>query len=162
MTEAQAGFEGWAILEIFGHQKFAGYVKTEYFGTACMFRLDVPPLPERERVTRSGCYVNDGEAYAPAGSKVKAAATIGYSKLFGVGAIYAITPCDEAAALRAVEEIQPRSLMLVSLPAEKALGAAAEPESGPDDEVCVCEECGREFEECVCDDFPSDDDDDED
>jgi len=55
---------------------------------------------------------------------VKEGATLGYSKLFGVGAIYALTPCDEKAALKAVEEIQPRPLMLVSLPQEKALSAA--------------------------------------
>lgn len=125
-------YEGWAILEIFGHQKYAGFVKTEYYGTACMFRCDVPPLKEREQVTKSGTYVeteNDSSTWVPPGSTVKKAATIGYSKLFGVGAIYSMTPCDEAAALRAVEELQPRSLMLVSLPVGKALAAAAEPVS---------------------------------
>lgn len=122
MTEAQSNFEGWAILEIFGHQRFAGFVKTEYYGTACMFRLDVPPLEERTRTTKRAGSV-DGQ-WTPAGTVVKEGATLGYSKLFGVGAIYALTPCDEKAALKAVEEIQPRPLMLVSLPQEKALSAA--------------------------------------
>src|SRR5271166_5407811 len=125
-TTEQAQFEGWAILEIFGHQKYAGYVKTEYYGTACMFRCDVPPLEERERVTRGGCYVasaEDSRQWVPPGSTVKQAATVGYSKVFGPGAIYCMTPCDQEAALLAVEELQPRGLMLVSLPKEKALGA---------------------------------------
>jgi hypothetical protein len=136
MTEQQSTYEGWAILEIFGHQKYAGFVKTEYFGTACMFRCDVPPLNEHEKVTKGGCYVDEdanGRRWVPPGSTVKAPATIGYSKLFGVGAIFSMTPCDEQAALRAVEELQPRSLMLVSLPAGKALAAAAEPIDDYDD-----------------------------
>lgn len=134
--DTQSTYDGWAILEIFGHQKYAGYVKTEYFGTAAMFRCDVPPLKERERVTRSGCYVEtetDSRSWVPPGSTVKQPATQGYSKLFGVGAIYSMTPCDEAAALKAVEGLQPRSLMLVSLPEGKALAAAAD-DPGDDEE----------------------------
>src|SRR5258706_1182508 len=132
MSETQSAFEGWAILEIFGHQKYAGFVRTVYYGTACMFQCDVPPLKERERVTISGCYVDfkafpdppiESREWAQPGSTVKQPATEGYSKLFGVGAIYALTPCDEKAALKAVEEIQPRPLMLVSLPEGKALTA---------------------------------------
>jgi hypothetical protein len=161
MTEQQSTYEGWAILEIFGHQKYAGFVKTEYFGTACMFRCDVPPLPEREQVTKGGCYVEtdvDSRSWVPPGSKVKKVATIGYTKLFGVGAIYSMTPCDEQAALRAVEEIQPRSLMLVSLPAGKALAAGADPES-PDeamsaeddtDDSDMCLDCGKPIDNCRC------------
>ncbi len=140
MSEQQANFEGWAILEIFGHQRYAGFVRTEYYGSACMFRLDVPPLTERERVTKGGCYVaidEDTRRWVPPGSTIKQPATEGYSKLFGVGAIYAMTPCDERAALAAVEEIQPRSLMLVSLPPEKVLAAGAPDENsdeGSDEE----------------------------
>jgi hypothetical protein len=117
----QSSFEGWAILEIFGHQKYAGYVKTEYYGTACMFRCDVPALEARERVTRGGCRVQVGDdpdhhEYVPPGSTVQEAATPPYTKLFGVGAIYSMTPCDEKACLAAVAELQPRPLLLVSLP----------------------------------------------
>jgi hypothetical protein len=131
MSEQQAAFEGWAILEIFGHQTFAGYVKTEYYGGDAMFRLDVPPLPEREHVTRSGCYVENGSPdlrrWVNAGATIKAVATEGYTKLFGVKALYSMTPCTQEAALKAVESIQPRALMLVSLPPEKAIAQAAEP-----------------------------------
>jgi len=135
MTESQQNFEGWGVLEIFGHQRYAGFVRTVYYGTACMFQCNIPPLPEREQITREGCYVTEREEangdrlrrWVPPGSTIKAAATEGYSKLFGVGAIYALTPCDEKAALKAVEEIQPRPLMLVSLPQEKALTAGQEP-----------------------------------
>lgn len=157
MTE-QSQFEGWAILEIFGHQKYAGYVKTEYYGTACMFRCDVPPLEEREQVTRAGCYVNcepnpdsgqvEHSAWVPPGSSVKKAATLGYSKLFGVGAIYSMTPCDQEAALRAVEELQPRSLMLVSLPVGKTITAAAT--FGNPFGVDLCPGCQKQIDLCSC------------
>jgi hypothetical protein len=30
--EQQATFEGWAVVELFGHSREIGYVKTEYFG----------------------------------------------------------------------------------------------------------------------------------
>ena len=144
MNEQQSSFEGWAILEIFGHQKYTGYVKTEVFGTASMFRLDVPALEERQRITKGGCYVEaekDVSRWVPAGTTVKYGATQPYTKLFGVGAIYAITPCTQEAALAAVEEIQPRPLTLVSLPGEKAIAAAA---------VHVCPDCGENQSDCDC------------
>lgn len=135
-TEQQANgngnFEGWAILEIFGHQRYAGYVTTQAFGTASMFRLDVPALQARERTTKRPGYV-DG-TYAPAGSLVKEGPVQGYTKLFGVAAIYAMTPCTKEAALKAIEEIQPRPLMEVQVPTEEAKAIAAagsSPETAP-------------------------------
>lgn len=157
-ADQQSHFEGFAILEIFGHQKYAGFVKTEYFGTACMFRCDIPPLPEREKVTQSGCYVDEApnlRQWVPPGSTVKTVATEGYSKLFGVGAIYAMTPCDEKAALAAVEKLQPRSLMLVKLPEGKALAAVTVDtyETALDDEnddSDLCLDCSQPQEFCKC------------
>jgi hypothetical protein len=156
MTDQQSSFEGFAILEIFGHQKYAGYVKTEYFGSECMLRLDIPPLQERERVTKGGCYVlehrdgqgNELRSWVPPGSTVKEIATDGYSKMFGVKAIYSMTPCDEKACLAAVAELQPRPLMLVKLPEGKALTES------------TCPACGLLQSECSC--LLSDMDDDED
>lgn len=148
---ADTTFEGWAILEIFGHQKYAGYVKTEYYGTACMFRCDVPPLPERERVTRSGCRVQVGDdpnahEWVPPGSTVKEPVTQGYSKLFGVGSIYSMTPCDEKACLAAVAELQPRALMLVRLPENGKAITAAAPLFSEDH----CIDCGKPPDLCSC------------
>lgn len=149
MTE-QSNFDGWAILEIFGHQRYAGYVKTQVFGTASMFHLEVPPLEERTRVMkRAG---SDGKGnWLLAGSTVKEESTPGYSKLFGVGAIYAITPCTQEAAMQAVKKLQPRSLMLVSLPPEKALAAPVEPaDDDSTDDSDMCLDCGRTEEYCRC------------
>ena len=112
-------FFGWAVVEIFGHQKYAGYVTTETFGIAAMFRIDVPALEARERVTKAPGYV--GGRYVPAGSKVLEGPVLGYTKLFGVGAVFGITPCTPEAARQVVEEIQPRPLMAVDVPPELAL-----------------------------------------
>ena len=105
MTQESAqdnGFSGWAVVEIFGHQRYAGHVSTQAFGTAVMFRVDVPALESRERVTSRPGYA--GDQYVPAGTLIQEGAVQGYTKLFGVGAIYAITPCTQEAALKAVEE----------------------------------------------------------
>ncbi len=119
--ETQNKFEGWALVEIFGHQRYAGYVTTEQVGQAAMFRVDVPPLPELERVTKTWEHI--GATTVPPGSTVKDPALAGYTKYFGVGAIYAITPCDQAAAEKAVKAMRPREPQLVKLGEERALAA---------------------------------------
>jgi hypothetical protein len=128
----QAKFDDWAIVEVMGHQRYAGYVTTENYGNAVLFRVDVPEQPARERVTLRSGYV-DGE-WVEAGTTIAEGATSGYSKLIGAGSIYAITPCSEEAARRAVDEIQPRALKVVSLPAIAALSApGGAPDEGFDD-----------------------------
>lgn len=135
----QAAFDGWAIVDVLGHQRYAGYVTTEAYGQAVLFRIDVPALDERERITKRPGYING--QYIVAGTTVKEGAVAGYTKLIGAGSIYSITPCTKEAALKAVEDIQPRPLMSVTLPPERSLGEpqeADEPEpdsSDQDDEL---------------------------
>jgi len=121
MDPQQAKFDGWAIVDVLGHQRYVGYVTTEAYGQAVLFRIDVPELAERERVTKQPGYVDS--RYVPAGTTVKEGAVAGYTKLIGAGSIYAITPCTKAAALEAVEQSQPRPLMSVQLPPDRALAA---------------------------------------
>ncbi len=123
----QAKFEGWAVVEIFGHQRYAGYVTTEVYGQAVLFRVDVPPLEERERVAKHYEYAAGKDI--PPGSTVKETAVQGYTKLFGAGAIYAITPCSQEAAVKAVAEMQSRKLTIVQLAPERALAGAVATES---------------------------------
>jgi hypothetical protein len=121
-SDKQAAFEGWAVLEIFGHQRYAGFVSTQAFGQAVLFRVDVPPLEERERVTKY--YERHEGRSVPPGSTVKESAVQGYTKYFGPGAIYAMTPCTQEVATKAVESIQPRSVSIVRLAADRALAPA--------------------------------------
>lgn len=128
----QAKFEGWAIVDVMGHQRYVGYVTTEAYGQAVLFRIDVPALEARERETKRPGYVSD--RYLPAGSKITEGAVAGYTKLVGSGSIYTITPCTKEAALAAVEETQRRPLMNVTLPPEGqvALPPAADDLDGDD------------------------------
>jgi hypothetical protein len=118
----QSAFEGWAVLEIFGHQTYAGFVTTQTFGQAVLFRVDVPPLAERERLSKHYEYV-DGKSVPP-GSTVKEFAVQGYTKFFGPGAIYAMTPCTQEACEKAVAAAQTRKISIVKLAEERALPPA--------------------------------------
>lgn len=133
--QKQANFEGWAVLEIFGHQRYAGYVTTEAFGQAVLFRVDVPPLAARERITKHYEYSAEGNGMPP-GSTVKEDAVQGFTKFFGPGAIYAMTPCTQDAAEKAVAAMQTRKVSLVKMAEERALSPAptdGEFDDGEDD-----------------------------
>lgn len=70
-------FESYCIVELFGHQKIAGKVTEQVIGGQSFVRVDVP---ETKR-------------------------TSAFTRLFGAGAIYSITPVSEEIALRAAESI---------------------------------------------------------
>lgn len=120
MTEPkQAAFEGWAIVEIFGHQKAIGFVTTEAYGSAVLFRVDTPELPEREYTLPRPQYTSDGDGskeWTPAGAKVKRLAAQASSQLLGPGSIYRLIPCTEDAARIAIEELISPPLILLELP----------------------------------------------
>jgi hypothetical protein len=63
----------WALVELFGHQKIVGYLSQQAFGTGVLFRVDVPDLLKDSKVVRKG-----------------------FTRYFGLSAIYSITPVDEA------------------------------------------------------------------
>lgn len=136
-------FSGWAIVEMFGHQREAGFVTTRYFGTACLFQVDVPDLPERDFCLTEAAYV-DGK-WTPAGAKVRRPGTPGRSRLLGPGAVYAMNPCTEVAARAAIEASLGRELVLLEFPP----GKRQLPE-GPELGVDYCPECGLSIDECEC------------
>lgn len=130
--QQQARFDGWAIVDVLGHQRYVGYVTTEAYGAAVLFRVDVPALEERERTTKQPGYANG--VYLPAGSVVKEGAVPGYTKLVGSGSIYTITPCTKEAALEAVENMQHRPLMVVSIAHAPGLPPPADESNDLDDD----------------------------
>jgi hypothetical protein len=124
MEAKQSAFEGWAIVEIFGHQKAIGFVTTEAYGSACLFRVDTPELPEREYVLTRPGYTSTTDdpgcrEWTNAGAKVKRLASGASSQLLGPGSIYRLIPCTEDVAREAIEELIPRPLILLE-PAPKA------------------------------------------
>jgi hypothetical protein len=156
--DKQSSFEGWAVIEIFGHQQEVGFVTTEAFGQAVMFRVDVPELTEREITLKRPEYmqIDDDYKHWPAGTKVKRSAVPGRSRLLGPGAIYAINPCTEEAARAALEKSTPRKLMLIEMPPAMAGEIAApmdltdEEFDEDDDDGDLCEDCHQSIEECTC------------
>jgi hypothetical protein len=137
METKQAAFEGWAIVELFGHAKEIGFVTTQYFGTACLFQIDVPELPEREFSLQSPQWIeHEGRTVlAGEGSKVKRAASLGRSRLVGPGAIYSMTPCTQETAMIAIERMQPRPLMVLELAKKPDAPQVEWPETGRELEV---------------------------
>jgi hypothetical protein len=126
--EKQNEFNGWAKVEINGHNTHIGMVTTQVFGTAVLFRIDQPEIPADERPSDRDGYLNGRSI--PKGTIIKRGAIAAASVLVGAGSIYRITPCTEAAALKAIEQSVCRPLIPVGLP---DLPALAEPEEDDED-----------------------------
>lgn len=125
MAEAkQSAFEGWAVVELMGHQREIGFVTTEAYGQAVMFRVDTPELAEREFDLTQPEYVD--HEWRDVGTKVKRPAVPARSRLVAPGSLYAINPCTEEAARSAIESTSLRPLILVRAVAGKALAAPRE------------------------------------
>jgi hypothetical protein len=135
MDQQQSKFEGWAVIELFGHQKIAGHVTTEYYGSAAMFRVDVPELPEREVTISQPEYVQTEEysGYVYAGSVLRRAMEPGFTRIIGPGAVYAINPCTEATVRQSRESDRRRPVVPVSLVTERQKSIAAGASDSEDD-----------------------------
>lgn len=72
-------FETWAIVELFGHQKIVGKVSEQTIGGGTFIRVDVPAVEGEDAFTR----------------------------FYGAGAIYAMTPVSEEIARRAAQWNKP-------------------------------------------------------
>lgn len=118
----QGNFEGWAVVEMMGHRQEIGFVTTEAYGGAVLFRVDTPELPEREYTLTKPEYTDKG--YSPIGSKVKRQGVSARSCLIAPGSLYALNPCTEEAAIAAIDRSMTRRLILVELPAGALLEAA--------------------------------------
>lgn len=94
-------FEGWVILEIMGHRRLGGYLRSEQIAGAAFIRIDVPGTEEGVTAT---------QFYAP-------------------GSVYCITPTTEDLARAFAEEHQPQPVTrwdLPALPQPRPAGVTAE------------------------------------
>ena len=89
------GFEAHAIVELMGHARIAGKVSEETIAGAALLRVDVPKTERREA----------------------------YTKFYSAGAVYSITPTDEATANYAAEQFDnpPVSPYILRMPVNPAL-----------------------------------------
>jgi len=70
-------FKAWAVVELFGHTKLAGYVSEYEWGGSSFVRVEIPATSKREAFT----------------------------KLLGAKAIYSINPCSEEFARLQAEKL---------------------------------------------------------
>lgn len=95
MEQQEPTFEGWAILELMGHNVIAGYVTEAVIGGTAMLRIDVPATENQQP----------------------------YTKFFGGSAVYAITPVEEATAHTAATRINRRPVDTWIVPDHRQLPA---------------------------------------
>jgi len=105
-TDTNSTFRSWCIVEIMGHQRYAGLVTEEALGGTNFVRIDVPEVGE-----------------VPA-----------FTKLFGAGSIYAITPCSEETARRAAASFCKVPFYEFSAPAPARLPAPDDHQDNWEDE----------------------------
>jgi hypothetical protein len=150
MDQQKSKFEGWALVEMMGHQREIGFVTTEYFGGAALFRVDSPEISERDYELKRPEYltVEDSCRLCPIGTQVRRPAIPAKTRFVAPAALYALTPCTEETARKAIEETVPRSPIVLHIPegATKRL-VPGEPDPYFDGEPYedaeeVCSECG--------------------
>lgn len=81
-SEAKPELKSWALVELFGHQRIVGFLSQQTFGTGVLFRVDVPDLLKDSKTIRNG-----------------------FTRYFGLSAIYSITPVDEETVRRLLPSI---------------------------------------------------------
>jgi hypothetical protein len=90
MSEELEKFETWGIIEIFGHTQIAGKISEATIGGQSFIRVDVPDCADKT----------------------------GFTKYYGNGAIYSMTPTSEAIARAAIASIRhaPINVFIGELP----------------------------------------------
>jgi hypothetical protein len=106
MSESDGIFEGWAILELMGHRKLAGYVSEVEVAGRGMLRLDVPRAAAESDSWRA-------------------------TQFYSPQALYCLTPTDEATARALASRNQPEPVTRWELPA--AVPPVDEPEAVEED-----------------------------
>ncbi len=97
-SEANGGgsaFEGWGVLELFGHRRLGGYVSEQELAGQAFVRIDVP------------------DRRGPA-EKVLA------TQLYHPNAVYALTPCGESEARAVAYRNEPEPVTRWELPRPSA------------------------------------------
>lgn len=105
MTDQTDTFAGWAILELMGHKRLAGYVTEVDFAGSAMIRIDIPGDEEGDTATQ----------------------------LYNSSAMYCLTPTDEATARRVAKlsTMAPVTRWQIEAPERRAAAIEA---AGDDDD----------------------------
>lgn len=114
--------ETYAVLEIMGHQKFAGLVTEQTVAGHGFVRIDVPEI-----------VLADGRVL-PA-----------FTKLFGPQSVYAMTPCTRETALAWGAQLRQRAFSEYEAPRLPAIDAPARPSITLDEDDSDSEEEDEEW-----------------
>lgn len=105
MSEKTDTFEGWAILELMGHRRLAGYVTEQEIAGAGMLRIDVPGEGEEVQAT---------QFYSPS-------------------SLYCLTPVTEEVARGLAARTRPAPVQRWELPAPRGPEPREDPDDEPID-----------------------------
>lgn len=94
MNENPKKFDCWAVVEVMGHQRYAGRVSEQAIGGCAFVRVDVPAVEDR----------------------------LAFTKLFGQGSIFCITPCSEAVARQQAAQCYDRPVTVYAPSVQQQLG----------------------------------------
>ncbi len=126
--QQQPAFDGWALVEQMGHNRYAGKISEFVLGGASLIRIEVPEIPERtegHEVWEDGRYVMKPRVIP---------GRQGFTKFIGPASIFAITPCTEEVARAAAEQMRAEPITCVQMPERPAIAAAiGESDTDPDD-----------------------------
>lgn len=103
--ENREEFEGWALLELMGHRKLAGYVKPATIAGAGVIRIDVP---------------GENEAVA--------------TQFYSPSSLYCLTPIAEDLARKLAKRYEPAPVTHWDLPAAIAAGRTSAEDDDLDDD----------------------------
>ncbi len=92
-SEKCESFDCWAIVEVMGHNRYAGRVTEQAIGGCAFVRVDVPAIDDR----------------------------LPFTKLLGQGSIFAITPCSEEIARVAATQCYGRPIEIYAPSIQQSL-----------------------------------------
>jgi len=101
-------FEGWCLVELFGHQKIVGYASEATIAGGPFLRVDVP------KSDKSGT---------------------DFTRYYGASAIYSVSPVSEEIVMRMVESYRQRPVSRYELPPPDPEPQLDEPQNDDDDDT---------------------------
>jgi hypothetical protein len=123
VEEQKQQLDGYAVVEVLGHNTFAGKISEHAIGGSALLRIDIPEVPEKKIPYTDYDYSN-GKC-VPVQRVRTLAARPAFTKLIGIGSIYALTPCTEEVARRVAEEGRKQPIDMVSMPAIERMALTA-------------------------------------
>ena len=116
MSEKLLADDTFAVVEVMGHNTFAGKVSEHVIGGSAFIRVDVPEIPERRWKEKRSVWNSAKDGYEVKEIEESTPVMPAFTKLIGASSIYAITPCSEEVAKRVAEQKRVVPVTVLDLP----------------------------------------------